>query len=371
MDLFLEDSTLREGEQSPGVVFTTQEKIHIARLLQTIGVNAIEVGTPVMGGPEGEAIRALVDEGLNLRVIGWNRAKKSDIDKSLECGLDSLHIGLPTSEKHVVEKFQKTRGWVIETMQQLVSYAKSQNAWVSVSAEDAGRADVSFLLEYVQAAEAARVDRVRISDTIGVLNPFSTFELFSQLKRATGVPLQPHMHNDFGLATANTLAAISAGARHVHMTVNGLGERAGLAPLEEVIMAAQFHLDSLHHIHTERLSQLCDYVSMVSRRAISPNKPIVGEAIFEHESGIHVDGILRDPTSFEPFEPGSVGRQRSIVIGKHSGTRAIRYTLERLGLPIKEVNLPTLVSRVRYKAVELHRALDDHEFVTIYRELNQ
>lgn len=367
MSLMLEDSTLREGEQSPGVAFSTEEKLTIARMLQDIGIHAIEVGTPAMGGPEEEAIRALVNANLSIRLIGWNRGRRSDLETSFACGLQSVHIGLPSSDHHLNKKFKKSREWVVETMQELVAYAKSQGAWVSVSAEDAGRADTQFLVTYAQAVKEAGADRLRISDTIGVLHPFKTYELIKTLVEATDIPLQVHMHNDFGLATANTLAGIMAGAQHIHATVNGLGERAGIAALDEVLMGLQFHLGLDLPIHTEGLHDLCEYVAKASHRDIPANKPITGSAIFEHESGIHVDGVLKVPDAFEPFPPELVGATRRIVIGKHTGSGAVQYVLQTQGITVEREQLEPVVQAIRYRATEVKRPLTPDEVVQIYK----
>lgn len=369
MALLIEDTTLREGEQSPGVVFSAGEKVTIAQMLQDIGINAIEVGTPAMGGPEEEAVRALACAGLKIRLIGWNRGRRSDLEASFNCGLSAVHIGLPSSDHHIDKKFQKSREWVIATMQELVAYAKGQGAWVSVSAEDAGRADRRFLVDYARAAKEAGADRLRLSDTIGIMNPFSVYEVVQAVLSGSGIPVQVHMHNDFGMATANTLAGVRAGAQHVHVTVNGLGERAGIAPLEEVVMGLRYHLSAGTDIHTEGLRELCQYVARVSGRPIPVNKPIVGQSIFQHESGIHVDGILKISDSFEPFPPETVGAQRSIVIGKHTGSSAIQYVLAAEGIQTERKQLAPVVQAVRYEAIRQKRSLEPWEVVQIYRSV--
>jgi len=366
--LLIEDSTLREGEQSPGVAFTADEKVSIARLLEGIGVQALEMGTAAMGGPEEEAVRTLVSSGLRMRLIGWNRGRRSDLERSFECGVDSVHIGLPSSDAHIERKFGKSRDWVVETMQELVAYAKGQRAWVSVSAEDVGRADAEFLIHYARAVAEAGADRMRLSDTIGVLDPFRAHDLFQRLSAEVPIPLQAHMHNDYGLATANTLAAVRGGARHVHVTVNGLGERAGIGPLDEVTMGLRTHLGLDTGIRFEGLCELCEFVAVASGRPIPANKPVTGRSAFEHESGIHVDGMLRVPDSFEPFPPELVGARRAIVIGKHSGSAAVQHVLVSQGVPVERDQLGDLVQVVRYEAIRRKRALTADEVVTLYRD---
>lgn len=367
--LMLEDSTLREGEQSPGVAFSPEEKVEIARRLDTLGVHALEVGTAAMGGPEEDAIKRLIDAKLGLKLIGWNRGRKSDLEASFACGLDAVHIGLPSSDHHLEQKFGKSRAWVIETMGELVAYAKSQGAWVSVSAEDAARADREFLVEYARAVKDAHADRLRISDTIGILRPQTARETFAAVAEV-GIPLQAHMHNDFGLATANTLAAVEGGAQHVHFTVNGLGERAGIAPIDELLLGLRFHYEIDTGCHLEQLTDLCRYVAEVSGRPIATNKPITGSAIFAHESGIHVEGVLRLPDAFEPFAPELVGAERKIVIGKHSGSASIQHVLAGEGVTASREDLADVTQAVRVEATKLKRCLTAAETVAIYHATN-
>jgi len=367
MALMFEDTTLREGEQSPGVAFSTEEKVRIARMLQEIGVQALEVGTPAMGGAEEESIKAILRQNLPIRIIGWNRGRRSDLEASFACGVDSVHIGLPSSDHHINGTFKKSREWVVETMQELVAYAKSQGAWVSVSAEDVGRADVDFLIQYARAVKEAKADRLRMSDTIGVLHPFKAFDVVKTIVEGADIPVQVHMHNDFGLATANTLAGIMAGAQHVHVTVNGLGERAGIAPLEEMAMSLQYHLGIDVGVRLEGLHDLCSYVAQVSHRPIPVNKPIVGRSIFEHESGIHVDGMLKAADAFEPFPPERVGGERQIVIGKHTGTGAVQHVLATQGIGVEREDLEATVLVIRSEAIQRKRALTPAEVVDIYQ----
>jgi homocitrate synthase NifV len=365
----LEDTTLREGEQSPHVAFSLEEKLEIGRSLADLGIKALEVGTPAMGGPEREAIEALVSDGLDVRLIGWNRARQPDIEVSRECGLRAIHIGLPASDHHIERKFGRSREWVIETMRELVVYAKSVGLWVSVSAEDVGRADLGFIVEYAKEVQLAGADRLRLSDTVGVLTPFSARSVFERLSRAVEIPLQAHMHNDFGLATANTLAAVEGGAQHVHVTVNGLGERAGIAPLDEVALGLKLRLGRDVKIRLESLSGLCRYVARASGRPIPANKPITGSAIFEHESGIHVDGVLKVADAFEPFPPELVGGERRIVIGKHSGSGALRHVLATQGVDPDPERIGAALAAIRYEAVKRKRSISPAEVVEIYERV--
>jgi homocitrate synthase NifV len=369
VDVLVEDTTLREGEQSPGVAFSTDEKVEIVRLLHELGIRAVEVGTPAMGGPEADAIKRLVAAELPIRLIGWNRGRKSDLDASFECGVDSVHIGLPASDHHLERKFHKSREWVVETMQELVAYAKAQRAWVSVSAEDVGRADAEFLVEYAKATAAAGADRLRMSDTVGVLDPFKAYELFKQITDGVPLPVQAHMHDDFGLATANTLAAVKGGARHVHVTVNGLGERAGIGSLDEVVLGLERHLGIETGIRKEGLRELAEFVARASGRPIPASKPITGDAVFAHESGIHVEGVLKLADTFEPIMPESVGGSREIVIGKHSGSGALQHVLAEHGIEVDRAALGPVLEAVRYQATQRKRALTADELIAVYTEV--
>lgn len=367
----IEDTTLREGEQAPGVAFSVEQKVQIAQLLVEMGIHSLEVGTPIMGGTEANAIKAILRQNFPAKIIGWNRARKEDINASLHCGLNSIHIGLPSSDYHITQKFSKSREWVIETMQELIAYAKSNNLWVSVSAEDAGRADLNFLVEYAKAAKSAGADRIRFSDTVGVLNPLTTYYRVKRLVSEVDLPIQLHMHNDFGLATANTLAGVYAGAENVQVTVNGLGDRAGIAPLEEVVMCLKYHFKQSLSIDTTKLFELCDYVSKASNRPIPYNKAIIGRSMFEHESGIHVDGLLKAEKSFESISPQEVGRKRQFVVGKHSGRSAIKCFLEMNSIYIEPDKLSLITKIVREESIKLGRNMSVEELVKIIEQIEQ
>jgi len=370
-DVLIEDTTLREGEQAPGVCFTTEEKVTIARMLADAGIPAIEVGTPAIGGPEREAIEELVGLGLPTLLIGWNRAVRSDVQASLACGLTAVHIAMPSSDRQIRDKFQMGRHNALDNMRALVGFAKSEGAWVSVGAGDVGHADPQFLVEYACAVEEAGADRFRLSDTIGILDPFSTHDLVGSLVRHVAIPIQVHMHNDFGLATANTVASVRAGAKHVQVTVNGLGERAGIATLDEVVMCLRYRLGLEVSICTQAILPLCQYVARASGRPIPANKPITGDCIFDHESGVHVEGVLKDPALFEPFSPEIVGARRQIVIGKHSGTSALQHVLATQGVHVERKHLGPLLERVRLEAVRSKRTISPVQLVNLYHETLQ
>ncbi|HPU43954.1 MAG TPA: homocitrate synthase, partial [Dictyoglomaceae bacterium] len=317
------DTTLRDGEQTAGVVFSKAEKVQIARMLDELGVHQIEAGVPVMGGDEEEAIKAIVKSGLKASIMGWNRAVISDIETSLRCGVDAVAISISTSDIHIKYKLRKTREWVLESMVKACEFAKKHDVYVSVNAEDASRTDLDFLLQFAKAAKEAGADRLRFCDTVGIMEPFTIYDVVKTIIDKTGLAVEMHTHNDFGMATANALAGIKAGATWVGVTINGLGERAGNAALEEVVMALKYIYNIDVGIKTYKLKEVCEYVAKASARELPVNKAIVGKNIFAHESGIHADGVIKYPKTYEVFTPEEVGGERQIVIGKHSGTHAL------------------------------------------------
>lgn len=362
------DTTLRDGEQTAGVVFANPEKLRIAQMLDEIGVDQIEAGIPVMGGDEKEIIKKIVDAGLKASIMGWNRAVVSDIQHSLDCGVDAVAISISTSDIHIEHKLRSTREKVLSSMVKACEFAKKHNLYVSVNAEDASRTDMEFLLRFAKEAKEAGADRLRFCDTVGILEPFTTYEKVKTIREEVGIDIEMHMHNDFGLAVANTLAGIKGGATHAGVTVNGLGERAGNAALEEVVMALK-HLENIDlNFKTERFRELCQYVSQASGRQLPAWKSIVGTNMFAHESGIHADGALKNPLTYEVFKPEEVGLERQIVIGKHSGTAAIKAKLWEHNISLSDQQAADILARVRSFAVELKRALTEEELLYIYKE---
>jgi homocitrate synthase NifV len=341
------DTTLRDGEQTPGVAFTVQEKCSIARMLDNLGVQEIECGTPAMGREEQHAVAGILDLGLAARIITWNRAVISDIEDSIRCGATAVAVSLPVSDFHITNKLKKSRGWVLAQLSRAVSFAKDHNLYVCAGAEDASRGDMEFLAEFGHRAKDYGADRLRFSDTLGWLDPFQVSEKVSYLVSEVGLPVEIHTHNDFGMATANALAGIKSGATFVSTSVLGLGERAGNAALEEVVMALKHVLGLDLGLRVSGLLEICRYVSEASGRAISPAKPIVGTKIFSHESEIHADGVLKNPANYEPFSPEEVGLAREISLGKHSGKRAVAFRLRRLGIVKEKNEVAEMVRKIR------------------------
>ncbi|HEU0264346.1 MAG TPA: homocitrate synthase [Geobacterales bacterium] len=367
-DIIIDDTTLRDGEQTAGVVFSRREKLAIARMLDEMGVQEIECGIPAMGEEEWATIRALVDLGLSARLITWNRALIPEIKASIACGITAVDISLSVSDHMIAHKLCKDREFVREQLKRSLGFAKEQGLYVSVGGEDASRADTGFLIELMEISREMGGDRFRFCDTLGILDPFTMYERISTLRRAVPeLEIEVHTHNDLGMATANALAGIRAGARFVNTTVNGLGERAGNAPLEEVVMALRHACAVDVGIDTQRFVQLSRLVARASQRPVPGWKAVVGEYVFSHESGLHADGVIKSPDNYEGFDPAEVGLTRHIVIGKHSGTSGVRERYRQLGIDMGRSEATLLLERLRMKAQQLKRALSDGELRAEYR----
>ena len=369
--IYIVDTTLRDGEQTAGVVFSNKEKVMIAEMLSDLGVDQLEVGIPTMGGDEKEAIKQIVGLNLKSSIMAWNRAVISDIEQSIDCGVDAVAISISVSDIHIKNKLNTTREWVLENMVKSVEFAKKNGLYVSVNGEDASRADREFLVQFINAAKAAGADRFRYCDTVGVKGPFDLEEDIKYLYDKTGFDIEMHTHNDFGMATANAIAGLRGGANHVGVTVNGLGERAGNAALEEVAMALKYVYGLDVDLDTTKFREISQYVSLASGRELPKWKAIVGTNMFAHESGIHADGAIKNPKNYEAFDPSVVGLERQIVIGKHSGRAAIINKFREYNIELTKDEANGILELVRKTSVNLKRSLFDKEVVGLYREYHR
>lgn len=360
------DTTLRDGEQTAGVVFSNEEKCRIADLLDEAGVYQIEAGIPAMKGDEKEAIKNVVRGNHRASILGWCRAVTEDITDAIECGLDAVCVSIPVSDVHIEKKLKKDRAWVHETITRAINFAKSHGLYVSCNAEDASRTRMEDLITFVRIAKDAGADRLRFCDTVGILGPSQTAAKIEILRQEIGMPIEIHTHNDFGMATANSIAGFKAGAEFISVTVNGLGERAGNAALEEVVMALKYVENYPVSFDFSKLKALSELVAQASGREIPLSKPIVGRNIFTHEAGIQVDGLAKEPKTYEVFDPSEIGGVRQILIGKHSGKSAVRMKFKEFGIDLDEVLSEKILNVVREKAVEMKRHLFDKELIYIY-----
>jgi homocitrate synthase NifV len=339
--------------------------------LDEIGVHQIEVGIPAMEGDEKETIKRITSLNLKASILGWNRALIQDVEHSLECAVDAVCLSISTSDIHIQYKLQKDRAWVLKKVEEATKFSKSHGLYVSVNAEDSSRAEESFLLEFAKVAKDSGADRLRFCDTLGLLNPLQTYNKIRKLIETVNIPIEMHTHNDFGMATANLIAGIEAGATFANTTVNGLGERTGNAALEEVVMALKYTMGIECGIDTRRFREISEYVALASGREIPDWKPIVGNNVFAHEAGIHTDGMYKDPRNYEIFSPEEVGGTRRIVLGKHSGTSTIHHMLKEEGIEVDQIDAAAILHRVRRLAISLKRSLSKKELLYIYKSYTE
>jgi homocitrate synthase NifV len=364
--VIVNDSTLRDGEQAPAVAFTADEKIRIALALEQAGVDEIEAGIPAMGDAEIEVMKAIGTAARRAAVIAWCRMTRADVDAAVRTGLKRVSLSVPLSDLQIAVKLSSNREDVLRRIRDVIPYALAHGFQVYMGGEDASRADMDFVCAAVLAAEEAGATKFRFADTLGILDPFRTDAVFRSLRTVTNVDLEFHGHNDFGLATANTLAAVQAGASHASVCVLGLGERAGNAALEEVVAGLTLMYARRTSVDLARLAPLAEMVAAAAQRPIPAGKPIVGGAAFTHESGMHVSALLKNPETYEAVDPRRFGRMRNFVLGKHSGRAAVVDALAALDLTVDHHSAGLILGQVRAHATRTKRAVGLPELRQFY-----
>lgn len=346
LDIEICDVTLRDGEQTPGVAFTKNEKIDIANNLDEIGVEIIEAGFPVVSSDEKNIVKEIANLGLTAKVCCLSRAIINDIDVALDCDVDVISVFIATSDLHLKYKYHKTCEEATSCALETLEYAKDHGLIVRFAAEDSTRTNLDVLKHIFKKAEDLGADYLSIADTIGILNPSTAYFLVNEIKKVTKTPICIHCHNDLGLALANTLAAAEAGAKQLHTTVNGIGERAGNTPLEELLVSLliQYGIDRYNLNSIKKLSKMVEQYSGIQ---IAKNKAIIGSHAFAHESGIHVAAILEEPSTYELFSPELVGCERDIIIGKHTGGKALKHIIHKMGYNLNGDKLNKLLEKVK------------------------
>ncbi len=364
------DTTLRDGEQAPGVVFSFKDKLDIALMLEKLGVDEVEIGTPAISGKDKEDIISLISLGLDFDVSCWCRAIEKDIDECLETGADIINISLPVSDI-LIESMNKKRAWVFDLIDKLANRKYFNNSRISIGLQDASRADFDFLLKVTEAVHEKGAFRVRLADTVGILNPIQTSELIRQLKNKSGIgAVEFHGHNDLGMATGNSLAAAVAGADYISTTVNGLGERAGNCPTEEFYFALKHSMGIDCAKDLSVVKSLCERVAAASKLPIPVNKPISGTMAYKHESGIHIDCLAKNKKSYQLVAPEESGAGNiEFVIGKHSGKAAIRMFFAERNIILSEAEVDSILTTTKEYSAILERSLEARELIDIYRKM--
>lgn len=364
--VLINDTTLRDGEQAPYVAFTVKEKLQIATLLVEAGADELEIGIPAMGAKEREAIREILSLRLPVRQMGWCRATAQDVESALECGLKAVDLSVPTSEILMgVKNLSKEK--IFKNLERSIKEAKKEGLFVCIGAEDASRAGEGFLKELIGFVSSLGADRFRFCDTVGILTPTKTYKIVSSLV-SCGLDVEMHTHNDFGMATANAIAGVEAGASSVNTTTLGIGERAGNASFEQIAMSLIYQIGQKRELNAHALRALTSTVAKASGISIAVNAPVVGKRLFAHESGIHASGMLKNSASYEPFSPVKVGGKRAYPIGKHTGRDSIKHRLEQVGVKAEKEELGALLEQVREIAEKEKKTLSSKELKELYKK---
>ena len=369
-NIIINDTTLRDGEQTAGIVFSADEKLLIAKILDEIGVSEIEAGIPVMGNYEKAAIKKINESGLKAKIVGWNRAKSEDIYASLDIGLKFIHVSIPVSQIHIQYKLKKDFQYIKTTLTDILKILNKEGVKYSVGGEDSSRADLTSVIEIIKIAEGEGAYKYRYSDTVGILNPLKIYENIKKIKDGGDIKnilLEIHTHNDFGMASANSVAALKAGADSLSGSISGIGERAGNCALEEVIAYFNFIENQKIEFDFIKAKNLAQFIAKITKRPIPLSKPVFGKNIFYHEAGIHTDGILKNSLNYEAYLPKYVGAKRKLLIGKHSGSSVIKYKLNKMGIQVTNEDAVNILTIVKAESTKLKRCLTDEELFTVYK----
>lgn len=362
----INDTTLRDGEQAPYVAFNTNEKLLISKLLYECGADELEVGIPIMGEKEQNDLKEIINLGLPIPIMSWNRATLSDLEASLKCGVQAVDLSVPVSDVLIDVKFKGDKNRLFRNLEEVVKVAKDEGLFVCIGGEDASRAELPLLKQIMEFGASLGVDRFRYCDTVGILTPHQCYENISYLSELNLLDIEMHTHNDFGMATANAIAGIEAGAKSANTTVIGLGERAGNASFEQVLMSLVHQFGEKREVNSEKLRELVSTVSLASNKTINIDQPIIGEHIFSHESGIHVNGMMKSKNAYEAFSPESVGGIRDFPIGKHSGSSTLYFHLKRIGIEPEKEKLDELLPLVREIVTLRKQVLNEDELKELY-----
>jgi homocitrate synthase NifV len=365
----INDTTLRDGEQAPYVAFNTEEKLHIATLLDACGADELEIGIAAMGAKEREDIKELLGLGLKARMMTWNRMKMEDLDASLSCGVKAVDLSIPISDILIDVKFGGSKAKVLSELERVVTAATKEGLFVCIGGEDSSRGSHEFIRDVMEIARECGAGRFRYCDTIGIMTPTKTYQTIKSLTDLDLLPIEMHTHNDFGLANANALSGIDAGAIGMNTTVIGLGERAGNASFEQILMTLKHLYGEARSIDPLLIRNLVNTVASAANMSLATNAPVVGEWIFAHESGIHADGMMKDSHAYEPYEAEEVGLESSFPIGKHSGSATIRYHLARMGISAENSILRDMLPKIREIVTSRKRVLDISELKSLYQDL--
>lgn len=371
LDIEICDVTLRDGEQTPGVLFTKEQKLEVASELDSMGIEVIEAGFPVVSDNEKETVKAIANQGLNAKICCLSRAVKGDVDAALECDVDIVSIFIAMSDMHLKYKYHRSLEDMLGCAKETIEYATDHGLKVRFAAEDSSRTPIDRLKETFKEVETeCKVQYLSLADTVGILNPTTTNYLVSEIYKSVNTAICIHCHDDLGMATANTLAAAEAGAKQLHTTVNGIGERAGNASLEEVLVALRVQY-GIERYDTTKLTTLSKMISEYSGITPSANKAIVGQNAFSHESGIHVAAILEEPRTYELFLPEMVGGKRNLIVGKHTGKKALKGIINSIGFCLERDELCALIEKVKVCTEEKHKSISREHLEKLITQIRQ